>query len=130
MDGNRRLEASLDIRSASMRSLLMRLGEEVRHPGFASQLSAELIAGQIAVELFRYVAAIIDGAAIGGLAPWRLRIIEERLTEQRTAPTLAEFAGLCQLSVRQLTRGLPGAAAAARSGSMWRRANSTTPSGS
>ena len=102
---HRRLEAGLDIRSASMRSLLTRLGEEVRRPGFASQLLAELIAGQIAIELFRYGAAITDGPTTGGLAPWRLRIIDEKLMEQRTAPTLAELAGLCNLSVRQLTRG-------------------------
>jgi AraC family transcriptional regulator len=39
------------------------------------------------------------------LAPWRLRIIDERLEALRVAPTLAELAGLCSLSVRQLTRG-------------------------
>ena len=102
---DRRLEASLDISSAQIRSLILRLGEEARHPGFASQMLAELIAGQMAIELFRYCAAITDGPATGGLAPWRLRIIDERLAELRAAPTLAELAGLCDLSVRQLTRG-------------------------
>jgi AraC family transcriptional regulator len=102
---DRRLQASLDIPSASIRSLIMQLGEEARYPGFASQLLAELIAGQMAIELFRYGAAISDGPVSGGLAPWRLRIIDERLLELCTAPTLAELAGLCRLSVRQLTRG-------------------------
>lgn len=102
---DRRLEATLDISSAQVRSLILRLGEEARRPGFASQALGELIAGQLAIELFRYGAAISDGPATGGLAPWRLRIIDERLTELRTAPTLAELAGLCNLSVRQLTRG-------------------------
>lgn len=102
---DRRLEACLDISSAQIRSLILRLGEEARRPGFASQALGELIAGQLAIELFRYGAAISDGPATGGLAPWRLRIIDERLTELRTAPTLAELAGLCNLSVRQLTRG-------------------------
>jgi AraC family transcriptional regulator len=102
---DRRLEASLDIRSENIRSLILRLGEEARHPGFASPMLAELVAEQMAIELFRYRAAITDAPATGGLAPWRLRIIDERLVEQRTAPTLAELAGLCQLSVRQLTRG-------------------------
>ena len=102
---DRRLEATLDISSAQIRSLILRLGEEARSPGFASQALAELIAGQLAIELFRYGAAITEGPATGGLTPWRLRIIDERLAELRAAPTLTELAGLCNLSVRQLTRG-------------------------
>jgi AraC family transcriptional regulator len=60
---------------------------------------------QLAIELRRYCAAIDEAPASRGLAPWRLRLIEERLMEVRDAPTLAELAGLCGLSVRQLTRG-------------------------
>jgi len=41
----------------------------------------------------------------GGLAPWRLRAIEERLENVTRAPTLSELAGICKLSVRQLSRG-------------------------
>ena len=102
----RRLEASLDIRNANIRSLLLRLAQEARHPGFASEVLVELIVVQLAIELSRYCAAIAEGAAgTGGLAPWRLRLIDERLREVREAPTLAELSGLCRLSVRQLTRG-------------------------
>jgi len=101
----RRLEASLDIPNANIRSLLLRLAEELRHPGFASQVLVELIAGQMAIELGRYCTAIAEGPVTGGLTPWRLRRIDERLAEVREAPTLAELAGLCGLSVRQLTRG-------------------------
>jgi AraC family transcriptional regulator len=102
---DRRLEASLDIASPHIRTLLLRLGEEARHPGFASAALTELIAAQMAIELCRYCTAITDGPATGGLAPWRLRLIDERLAELRQAPTLNELAGLCNLSVRQLTRG-------------------------
>jgi AraC family transcriptional regulator len=101
----RRLEASLDIPNANIRGLLLRLTEEMRHPGFASEVLAELIAAQIAIEIGRYCDAIKDGPMTGGLAPWRLRIIDERLNEVREAPTLTELAALCNLSVRQLTRG-------------------------
>src|SRR5262249_27254044 len=66
----------------------------------------ELIVGQTAIELFRYCAAITDGPAKGGLAPWRLKIIDERLQQLPAVPTLAELAELCDLSVRQLTRCL------------------------
>ena len=101
---DRQLEASLDIANPHVRSLLLRLGGEMRHPGFASEMLAELIGAQMAIELGRYYTAINDGPVIGGLAPWRLKLIDERLAEQREIPTLAELAGLCNLSVRQLTR--------------------------
>lgn len=100
-----RLEASLDVSSAQIKHLLLRLGEEARNPGFASEVLGEAIAVQIAVEMGRYYALITDLPKMGGLAPWRLRLIDERLTEVRAAPTLAELASICSLSVRQLTRG-------------------------
>jgi AraC family transcriptional regulator len=65
----------------------------------------ELIAAQIAIELGRYCSAVTEAPANGGLAPWRLRLIDERLVEEREIPTLADLAALCKLSVRQLTRG-------------------------
>jgi AraC family transcriptional regulator len=99
----RRLEESLDVASPNLRSLLLRLAEEARHPGFASEVLVELIAVQMAIELRRYCTAIEERATTGGLARWRLRLIDERLREVREAPTLAELAELCRLSVRQLT---------------------------
>jgi len=101
---DRRLSASLDIPDPNVRSLLLRLAEELRNPGFASKVLVELIVAQMAIELGRYCASVKDGPTTGGLAPWRLRLIEERLNELREAPTLSELAGLCNLSVRQLTR--------------------------
>lgn len=100
-----RLKASLDISSANIRNLLLRLCEEMRHPGFASYVLAELIAAQMAIELSRYFTAVSESPTSGGLAPWRLRLIEERLREVSEAPTLAELAELCNISVRQLARG-------------------------
>jgi AraC family transcriptional regulator len=101
----RRLMAGLDIREANIRSLLLRLAEEARNPGFASEMLVELIAAQLAIELTRYCTAMNDDAPVRGLAPWRLRLVDERLREQGKTPTLAELASLCGLSVRQLTRG-------------------------
>src|SRR6266702_4382058 len=102
---DRRLKAILDIPDANIRGLILRLTEEGRHPGFASEMLVELICAQIAIELGRYCAAVNEGPVTGCLAPWRLRVIDERLREVQTAPTLAELAELCKLSVRQLTRG-------------------------
>lgn len=102
---DRRLEASLDIRDPQMRNLLLRLAKELRDPGFASNMFVELVSAQIAVELARYCTSIQEGPLRGGLAPWRLRLIDDRLREVREPPTLPELAQLCSISVRQLTRG-------------------------
>ena len=102
---DRRLEAILDISNTQIRTLLLRLAHETRHPGFASELLVELIAGQLAIELGRYCQSVADTPMTGGLASWRLRLIDERLMEVSKAPTLTELAALCNLSVRQLTRG-------------------------
>lgn len=102
---DRRLQASLDIRDACVRSLLLRLAQEARHPGFASEVLTEMILGQLAIELARYCDRVVEVPASGGLAAWRLRLIDERLREVREAPTLTELAELCRVSVRQLTRG-------------------------
>ncbi|HEX7854942.1 MAG TPA: helix-turn-helix transcriptional regulator [Sphingobium sp.] len=102
---DRRLEASLDISSNTIRHLLRRLAEEARNPGLGSPMLVECIAGQLAIELGRYCEAVVDAPVSGGLAAWRLRIIDERLREVREPPTLGELAALCNISVRQLTRG-------------------------
>lgn len=101
----RGLLAGLDIRDSHIRMLMLRLAEEARNPGFASEVLVELVAAQMAIELARYGAASNEEPTGRGLAPWRLRVIDERLQEETAPPTLTELAGLCGLSVRQLTRG-------------------------
>ena len=103
---DRRLEASLDVRDDNVRALLLRLAQETRHPGFASQTLVELIIAQLGIELARYCGGLQETRhSSGGLATWRLRLIDERLREVRDAPTLQELAEICKLSARQLTRG-------------------------
>jgi AraC family transcriptional regulator len=99
------LKASLNIPQASIRSLMLRLAEESRSPGFASETLMELIAAQLGIELSRYCRDAQADPVAGGLASWCLRLIDERLIEVSKPPGLAELAGLCGLSVRQLTRG-------------------------
>lgn len=100
-----RLAGSLDIRDTHVRGLMARLAEEARHPGFASEMLVELIAAQLGIELSRYYRTLSALPAHGGLAGWRLRLIDERLHEVGATPTLSDLAEICQLSVRQLTRG-------------------------
>jgi AraC family transcriptional regulator len=94
---DKRLEAGLDIPDVNIRRLLLRLADELRNPGFASEALVELITAQLAIELGRYCVTIKEGPAIGGLAPWRLRLIDERLREMREAPKLSDLGTLCNL---------------------------------
>nr|WP_278254386.1 helix-turn-helix transcriptional regulator [Sphingobium sp. BYY-5] len=102
---DRRLAAGLDIAHPHMRACLLRLAAEVRHPGPGGEVLAELIAQQLAIEVARYCQAIAEGPITGGLASWRLRRIDERLHQSGPPPPLEELATLCNMSVRQLTRG-------------------------
>lgn len=99
-----RLEASLDIPDGRIRQLLLRLTDELQNPGFASHAMVELMVSQLAIEVGRYCLAVEERPSTGGLAPWRMRLIDERLKEVQPAPTLSELARLCNMSVRQLTR--------------------------
>lgn len=102
---DQRLSATLDITSARLRSLLLRLSEELHHPGIAAERMLEFMGGQIAIELGRFCLEVAERPASGGLAGWRLRLIDERLAVEGPPPSLEDLARLCTLSVRQLTRG-------------------------
>lgn len=97
------LEASLDLQAPAVEQVLLRMGAEVRHPGFAQGAMLDALTVQLIIELRRFFTGVGDTAS-GGLAPWRLRRIEERLADLGSVPALNELAHLCGLSVRQLTR--------------------------
>jgi len=98
------LVASLDVQDTRARNSMLRLAEEARAPGFASEILVESIVMQLVVDLFRFGMDIYERQSHGGLAPWQLRRIEERLKDVSEAPTLSMLAELCRISVRQLTR--------------------------
>ncbi|MBL4826335.1 MAG: helix-turn-helix transcriptional regulator [Spongiibacteraceae bacterium] len=102
---HQRLDACLDIPEVNIHKVLLRLVAELRHPGFASETMVELLIAQLSIELGRYCVSATDNLFTGGLAPWRLRLIEERLRDLEEPPSLEELANLCGLSVRQMTRG-------------------------
>lgn len=102
---DQQLASTLDVTSARIRALLLRLTDEVRHPGLASRQMLDFMSGELAVELARFCEEVAERPTTGGLAGWRLRLIDERLTDDPTSPSLAELAALCNISIRQLTRG-------------------------
>lgn len=101
----RGLPIVLDLRNTAVRRLMNQLYQELRNPGFAAGPMVELLATQLGLELARVCGRLEWASSTSGLSPWRLRQIDERLTEGDRIPSLAELAGLCGLSVRQLTRG-------------------------
>jgi AraC family transcriptional regulator len=121
---DRHLESALNMSDRAIHIVLRRLAEELRSPGIASETLIDLLAGQLAIELARYWKAIPDGRAAGGLAAWRLRIVDERLQIAGPPPCLRELAQLCRMSVRQLTRGFRASRA-----SRWAIISSTCASG-
>ena len=100
-----RLEASLDIPNGAMRQILRRLGQEAHRPGPGHAQMVEFLMGQLGIEFGRHITNIENpGPAPGGLSPWRLQLIDDRLRELRAPPSLETLASLCGMSVRQLTR--------------------------
>ena len=97
------LVALLDVTNDNVKSLMTRLAVELRNPGFAGDMMVELIAGQLMIELHRSRQATIEMCS-GGLAPWQMRLVEERLNDQMHNITLKDIASLCGISVRHLTR--------------------------
>jgi AraC family transcriptional regulator len=86
--------------------LLRRMYREVTNPDFASTAMIEMLAKQLAVEVIRRFELCEPGDRFhaGGLAPWRMRLIRERVYADRPAPSVEELAGLCDMTVRHLSR--------------------------
>jgi len=100
-----RLGAALDVASIAIRRIMRSLAQETRATGEDRCALIELLAAELAIELGRYFEPVEDQPVRGGLAPWRLRLIDERLKVEGPPPELAELARLCRVSIRQLMRG-------------------------
>jgi AraC family transcriptional regulator len=104
------LEAALDISDQSIYSLMGRLAREAFGAASGTATSAsrtlvELIARQLGIEVGRYFENRTEPDFRGGLATWRLRLIDERTQQIGKPPSVIELAELCRISPRQLQRG-------------------------
>lgn len=89
----------------SVRDTLERIAREVAEPGFAAELLVEGLGLVLVAETARALQTRRDNRGRkGGLPLWRVKLIEDRVRGGDKLPTLAELAGLCGLSRRQLTR--------------------------
>lgn len=100
------LRASLRIGGGQIEWLLRRMYREMQEPDFATVPMMETLAKQLAVEIIRKfkLRSADPGYHVGGLAPWRLQLIRERLRSERPLPGLSELADLCDMTVRHLSR--------------------------
>jgi AraC-like DNA-binding protein len=86
--------------------LLLKIYQEVSNREFASSVVVEALIKALAVELIRRFQLDREDTSrrVGGLAPWRMGLLRERIHADGPAPDLAELAELCGMTVRHLTR--------------------------
>jgi AraC family transcriptional regulator len=105
-DNDSSLHAALNISSGQIEWLLRRMYRELRHPDFATAQVVEALAKQLTVEIIRTLKLRRGDSAdhVGGLAPWHLSLIRQRLRCEDALPNLEELANLCDMTVRHLSR--------------------------
>jgi AraC family transcriptional regulator len=102
---DRRLETALDIANDAIRALMMKLNAELKSSSPGRSELCQAIVAQLSIELARHMAQASEKDEKGGLASWRQRLIEQRLSDRtRAFPTVGELAQLSKLSARQLSR--------------------------
>jgi len=86
--------------------LLRRMYRELHEPDFATANMMETLAQQLAIEIVRRfkLRECEPTYRVGGLSPWRMRLIEDRVYSDQPMPCLSELAKLCGMTVRHLSR--------------------------
>lgn len=100
------LQASLDVRSPAVRDALRRIAGEIAQPGFCSEILAQAIWVQAAIELQRYLrfSGREDELGTRGLSRYQLKNISERIEQPGKPPSVAVLAAECGLSTRHFFR--------------------------
>lgn len=100
------LAKGLHLNNPEVEWFLLRIYDELMRPGFAQQVMIDSLASGAGVALVRAFnfQDDCDRPNMGGLAPWRLREIRDRIQSDEPLPQLTELAELCGMSVRHLTR--------------------------
>ena len=105
--GAEELTAGLDLKNADMRNSLVRLAQEVLNPGLESKALLPALLTTLKVDLTRSLdmRGVSEDGCKGGLAPWQLRRVKQRVYEcSNQNPSIEELATLCGISSRHLMR--------------------------
>ena len=102
---DRALVECLDVKNIDVLKGLQRLLQEKLHPDLASPIFMEGLLIAVSVDLIRHLRNVkMRKAGPSGLAPWRMRLIEDRIRSEGPMPSVAELADLCRMSRRHLAR--------------------------
>ncbi|HKX79687.1 MAG TPA: helix-turn-helix transcriptional regulator [Novosphingobium sp.] len=103
---NELLLESLHFRSLEIEGLILKIYQEMKEERAYGTLMIDALFRGLAIALIRRL-ALSETTALprsGGLAPWRMRRIRDRVNADLPPPHVEELAELTSLSVRQLTR--------------------------
>ena len=100
------LGEGLRLKSPEIERLLLQIYGELKDPTLGMEAVIESLLNAIIVMLARRLGVDAAEAALrsGGLAPWRLNRVRERIHAELPAPSIVELAELSSLSVRHLSR--------------------------
>lgn len=101
------LRDGLHLRNSAAERVMIRLATELQQNGLASDEIREALARLVCIEIARHFCRLSEQRSLrsGGLAPWRLRLIEERVWDAtRPVPSVSELAQLCSLTERHIGR--------------------------
>lgn len=99
------LRICLDLRDDRPRALLKLIHKELATPSFGGAALLEAYGTALVIETARSIAERQERHMnLGRLAGWQYRRVCERIEAEGPAPTLAELASLCGVSVRHFTR--------------------------
>ena len=101
-----RLSQGLRLNGSQVEWLLFKIYTELKQDDFGSKIVIESLVTALAVALIRTLglAQVAPARRSGGMAPWRMRRIRERVKAELPAPDVSELAELCGMSVRHLSR--------------------------
>ena len=102
---NPMLRDCVHLQGRTVVDLMTRIAHETQQPGLASDLILEGLGLTLLGETARLLGSFRNGRIDqGGLAIWRLKLIEERIRDEGTQSTIKELATLCGMSRRHLIR--------------------------
>jgi AraC family transcriptional regulator len=110
-DTKRSSQAAYNLHGGQLEWLLRRMYRELHRPDSWCSEAIEALAQQLTVEIVRTLDPHREDLAappVGALAPWRLRLIRERLNGDGPLPKLEELGRLCNMTVRHLSRVFRG----------------------
>lgn len=93
--------------SSTLEILLLQLSREISHPSFASAMMMDSLIKSLAILILRGSQLEQNkpsSQSQGGLAPWRMKRMDDRIFSDLPPPTLSELADICGLSLRHLSR--------------------------